>query len=253
MPPVHAAAVNAPSSPAFTLIELLVVLAIIGILTALLLPALSMGRERARRTACQSGLRQLLLGTQMYAGDFREWLPSGKSDNSNPDDAHIPVVSTNTRSSFVSYTGEARLLECPGLPKPFLRTGGWVYPDYGYVIGCNYLGGHRDTPWPQFRTFAGWTSPQRTTDDARLVLFTDLNDWSPGYARTFAAHTRGGAIIRDGQEGDPEAAGLPSRELGAQGGNVAWLDGSVRWKSIDQMKSYRGSRLWGSGGCFAVW
>jgi prepilin-type N-terminal cleavage/methylation domain-containing protein len=97
MPPVHPGAVSAPSSPAFTLIELLVVLAIIGILTALLFPALSMGRERARRTACQSNLRQLLLGTQMYAGDFREWLPSGKSDNSNPDDAHIPVVSTNER------------------------------------------------------------------------------------------------------------------------------------------------------------
>ncbi|MCL4176895.1 MAG: DUF1559 domain-containing protein [Verrucomicrobia bacterium] len=243
----------AHSRLAFTLIELLVVLAIIGILTALLLPAVSMGRERARRAACQSNLRQLLMGAQMYAGDFLERLPTGKSDNSNPDDAHIPVLSTNTRSSFVTYTGDPRLLECPGLPKPFLREGGWVYPDYGYVIGYNYLGGHRDTPWPQFREFAGWISPQRSTDDPRLILFTDLNDWSPGYGRTFAAHMRGGAVIRDGEQGDPEAAGLTSREVGAQGGHVAMLDGAVRWKAIEQMKSYRGSRLWGSGGCFAVW
>jgi prepilin-type N-terminal cleavage/methylation domain-containing protein len=60
----------------FTLVELLVVIAIIGILVALLLPAVQASRERARKTECQNHLKQLALATQMHL-DTHQFFPSG--------------------------------------------------------------------------------------------------------------------------------------------------------------------------------
>lgn len=74
---------NRNSRRAFTLIELLVVIAIIAILAAILFPVFARAREAARKSTCQSNLKQIMTGMLMYTQDYDEKFMAGKPNCSH--------------------------------------------------------------------------------------------------------------------------------------------------------------------------
>lgn len=144
----------------FALIELLVVTGIVAALSAILLPALAAGRERARQSACASNMRQTAQAVLMYSGDFDDRFPSGLGWM---DDERV-WAGEGWAGQCRQYLSAASALACPDDPS---RPEGAADSVVSYAYNINLVavpgaGDQEYAPAPPGEGHAALSCPART-------------------------------------------------------------------------------------------